>query len=319
MRCIVTRLKDIGIREKVLVDDWPDPGSPSDNEVRTRTIYSGITNGTERNDLIGGNYAHADKDLPAGGGYQNVGEVIEVGASVQKLKVGDVLYMSRDHSEYCLEEEERLHIVLPNEVNPKEAALFGLTSVAMRSCRNANLRVGDRLLIVGAGILGQMAAQIATIMGARVTLCDIDTHRLDIAKAVGAAEEVIDVNGQGWEDYIPNLGFRIVLDAAGVPGMEDKLLKAVEKHGTVMFIAGRSKVEYTFNTGQGREITIKQNSHFDRSDLHNLCRLVSRGLVQIAPLIQDVVPVTEAKHIYEKLRDEPQTLFGTVFDWRETT
>lgn len=74
MRAIVTRLKNGNTREKVLVDDWPDPESPADNEVRTRTIYSGITNGTERNELLGGNYAHADEDLPATGGYQNVGK-----------------------------------------------------------------------------------------------------------------------------------------------------------------------------------------------------------------------------------------------------
>ena len=60
----------------------------------------------------------------------------------------------------------RLHIKLPDEIDQKEAALFGLTSVAMRSCRNADLHMGDRLLIVGAGILGQMAAQIAAVITA---------------------------------------------------------------------------------------------------------------------------------------------------------
>lgn len=88
-----------------------------------------------------------------------------MGSNVRDLKVGDVLYMSRDHSEYCLEAEDRLHTKLPGEIDPKEAVLFGLTSIAMRSCRNADLRMGDRLLIVGAGILGQMATQIAAIMG----------------------------------------------------------------------------------------------------------------------------------------------------------
>ena len=98
--------------------------------------------------------------------------------------------------------------------------------------------------------------------------------------------------------------------------MEDKLITAAKKHGTVMFIAGRFRVEYIFNRGQGREITIKQNSHFDNSDLYHMCRFVSKGMIQIAPLIQDVVPVAEAKRIYDTLRDEPQKLLGTVFDWR---
>ena len=316
MRAIVTRLKPDGTREKVLVDNWPEPGAPAENEVRTRTLYTGITNGTERNDLLSGNYASPDDELPARGGYQNVGEVIEVGSGVQGLEIGDVLYMSRSHLEFCLEPEDRLHIKLPTGIKPKEAALFGVAGVAMRCCRNADLRIGTRMLVVGAGIVGQLAAQIAASIGACVTLCDVDEHRLKIAETIGAADKIINVGGDGWDKYIPDFGFDIVLDAAGVLGMEDKLITAAKKHGTVMFIAGRFRVEYIFNRGQGREITIKQNRHFDNSDLYHMCRFVSKGMIQIAPLIQDVVPVAEAKRIYDTLRDEPQKLFGTVFDWR---
>ena len=74
-------------RQKVLIHDGPEPGAPTSNEVKTETIYSGITNGTERNQLIGGNYAPKDEQLPtSGGGYQNVGRVIEVGPDVKELQ-----------------------------------------------------------------------------------------------------------------------------------------------------------------------------------------------------------------------------------------
>ena len=316
MRAIITRLKSDGTREKVLIDDWQDPGAPAENEVRTRTLYSGITNGTERNDLLGGNYAHEDGKLPAVGGYQNVGEVIEVGSGVQDLEFGDLLYMSQRHLEFCLEPEDRLHIKLPPEIKMEEAALFGVAGVAMRCCRNANLRIGDRMLVVGAGIVGQLVAQIAASVGARVTLCDVNAHRLEIAEAIGDADEIIDVDGDGWDKHIPDGGFDVVLDAAGVLGMEDKFISAAKRHGTVMFIAGRFRVEFTFNRGQRREITIKQNSHFDNSDLYHMCRFVSKGIIQIGPLVQDVLPVAEANGIYDTLRDEPYKLLGTVFDWR---
>jgi len=300
----------------VLVDDWEDPGAPAENEVRTRTLYSGITNGTERNDLLGGNYASKDHELPATAGYQNVGEVIEVGSDVQDLAFGDLVYMSRSHLEFCLEPEDRLHIKLPADIKPVEAVLFGVAGVAMRCCRNADLHIGDRMLVVGAGIVGQLVTQIAASTGACVTLCDINEHRLEVAQSIGAADEIVNVDGDGWDKHVPESGFDVVLDAAGVPKMEDKLITAAKRHGTVMFIAGRFKVEYTFNRGQRHEITIKQNSHFDNSDLYHMCRLVSKGMIRIAPLIQDVVPVAEAKGIYDTLRDEPQKLLGTVFDWR---
>ena len=303
-------------RQKVLVHDWPEPMGPTGNEVKTETIYTGITNGTERNQLIGGNYAPKDEQLPTGGnGYQNVGRVIEVGPDVSELQVGDVLYMSAAHSEYIVMAEDDLLIKLPDSIDHTEAALFGMTSVAMRTCCNTELKMGERVLIVGTGIIGQVAAQIAAVMGARPTLCDVNPNRLALAREIGAAETVLNVSGDGWEKGVADGTFDAVIDFAGVPGMEDQLIRAVRRRGRVIFIAGRGKVTYTFNLGQGQEIQLKQNSHFDRDDLQNLCRLVGRGLVKIAPLIRDVVPVSEAKRVYDTLRDNPTELLGTVFVW----
>ena len=244
-----------------------------------------------------------------------MGRVIEVGPDVNELQVGDVLYMSAIHAEYVVFAEDDLLIKLPASIDRTEAALFGMTSVAMRTCRNTELKMGERVLIVGAGIIGQVAAQIAAVMGARATLCDINPNRLELAREIGAAETVLDVSGDGWEKGVADGTFDAVIDFAGVPGMEDQLISAVRRRGRVIFIAGRGKVTYTFNLGQGQEIQLKQNSHFDRDDLENLCRLVDRGLVKIAPLIRDVVPVSEAKRIYDTLRDNPTELLGTVFVW----
>jgi 2-desacetyl-2-hydroxyethyl bacteriochlorophyllide A dehydrogenase len=315
MRAIVTRLMPDNRREKVLVTDWPEPPAPAGNQVKTRTLHSGITNGTERNDLVRGNYAHSDEQLPAGWGYQNVGQVIETGPDVKRLKVGDVLYLSQDHMEYCVTPEDGLLIQLPAQVDPQQAALFGMASVAMHSCRHAELRMGQCFLIVGAGFIGQAAAQIANVMGARVTLCDVDQARLDVARTIGAAEEVVDVSGEGWQRHIQDFTYDAVLDVAGVKGMETRLIAAAKTRGTVLFIAGRFEVNYNFNVGQGHEITIKQNSHFDNDDLANLCRLVARGMVKIGPLIQEVAPASDAKRIYDLLRDTPNQLFGTVYQW----
>jgi threonine dehydrogenase-like Zn-dependent dehydrogenase len=101
-----------------------------------------------------------------------------------------------------------------------------------------------------------------------------------------------------------------------MPDQQREKVAAAKSRGMVLFIAGRFQVDYTFNLGQMHEITICQNSHFDNDDLANLCRLVRRGMVCIGPLIQDVVPPTEAKRIYDTLRDTPNKLFGTVFDWK---
>ena len=315
MRILVTQRNEDGSRFKSMVADWEESGPLAPSQVRTKTLYSGVTNGTERNDLLRGNYCKPDDMLPAPWGYQNVGEVIEVGSEVTRLRVGDVVYSSADHVEYAVFDEDFLYIVLPPEFDRKEAALLGMASVAMHTCRNADIRVGEHVLVVGGGIIGQTAAQIANAMGARVDLCDINEERLTLAREIGAAEQVHDVSGDGWADHITDFTYDVVIDVAGAPGIEDRLVAAATHRGRVMLIAGRHSVCYDFNEGQRHEICIKQNSHFDNSDLANLCRLVARGQVTLAPYVRDVVPVEEAQAIYDKLRDTPQELLGTVFVW----
>ena len=315
MRALVARVRPDGQREQVLVEDWPEPGRPIGNEVKTQTIYSGITNGTERNNLIGGNYALADECLPRSIGYQNVGRVVEPGPDVKELKVGDVLYMSVPHEELAVKPEDSLLIKLPPDVDPQHAALFGMASVAMRTCHNAEVGIGERVLIVGLGSVGQLASQVANVIGARVTACDIDPRRLELARDIGAAEEVFDSSGDGWARHIGEGTYDAVIDFAGVAGMEDRLIAAVRIQGRVLPVAGRLKVSYTFNLAQHHEVAIKHNSHFDRDDLANLCRLVQRGMVRIGPLIRNVVSVNEAASTYDTLRDRPSELLGTVFVW----
>ncbi len=318
MRAIVIRNQDAKIREKVLVPDWPAPAPPHTNQVKIKTLYSGITNGTERNQLLKGNYAPGDRLLPMPTGYQTVGRVIETGPDTQHLQTDDIIFIGQStggHLDYIVLAEDALLIKLPDAVDLSEAAIYGMAAVALNTIRNTDPKIGERVLVVGAGCVGQVAAQFAALQGARVTICDIDDRRLEIARQVGAAEQTLNVEGDRWSAQIADESFDAVLDFAGVPGMEEQLILAMRTGGRVLFIAGRDRVDYPFNLAQRRLITVKQNSHFYVDDLENLARLHSRGRIDLASLIQDVVPAAEAKRIYDTLRDRPNDLLGTVFSW----
>ena len=202
---------------------------------------------------------------------------------------------------------------LPPSVDPREAALFGMASVAMRTVSNSDPRPNQQVLVVGAGVVGQVATQLAALRGTHVTLCDLDEQRLQIAREIGALDTT--VNGENWDDVIGAGPFHHVIDLAGALSMEDKLVEAVSTHGVLNLVAGRFRVDYSFPFGQGRQITIKQNSHFTRDDLHALCRLATKNLVHLKTLLRDVVALDDAARIYDTLRDRPQQLLGTVFDW----
>ena len=317
MKALITRLTADNQREGVLVTDWPDPGKPVGNQIRTKTVYSGVTNGTERNFLVRGNYAPKDTSLPCSMGYQMIARVIETGPDVKQWKVDQLLYMATPHAEYTVVPEDAKLIEVPPEIDPKHAALFGMASVAMNTCRTIDVRMGERVLIVGLGCIGQIASQIANSMGAKVTTCDIDQNRIDLARKIGAAEEVYNVSGENWSKHILDDSYDVVIDVAGVPDMEDKFIHAIRIKGRIILMGGRFKVNYTFGEGQNKELTIKQTGSFSGDDLANLSRMVQLSAVKIGPLIRDVVTLDDAGRIYEKLRDRPHELLGTVFSWQE--
>lgn len=315
MRAIVTKLLPDKRREKVVVSDWPEPTSPIDNEVLCEAVFTGLTNGTERNQLTGGNYAPSDERLPTGGGYQNVGRVIETGPDVTELQLGELIYASKDHVERFTIPEDGLLLKLPADIDPGEAALFGISGVAMHCCRRVYPRIGEKVLIIGQGCIGMFAAQIAYAMGACVTVCDIEESRLEQTRQLGVAEQVINTSGDGWNAHVEEGRFDAVMDFAGVGDMITPMIHACKARGRVLLVAGRFEVNYTFNVGQHKEISILQCSHFNRDDLENLCRFLRQDSIKIAPLIRHKVRVDDAPQIYRWLRDEPMRLLGTVFEW----
>ncbi|MDE0481342.1 MAG: zinc-binding dehydrogenase [Candidatus Poribacteria bacterium] len=315
MKAIVIKLLPDKRREKTVVTDWKEPAPPERNEVLCEAVFTGLTNGTERNQLIGGNYAPSDESLPCGGGYQNVGRVIETGPDVTQLQVGDLIYASVDHVERFTIAENGLLLKLPDDIDPAEAALFGISGVAMHCCRRVDPRIGERVLIVGQGCIGMFAAQIAHAMGARVSVCDIDESRLEQVRQLGIAENVFNTSGDGWKAQMADGSYDAVMDFAGVPDMVTPMIQACKTRGRLLLVAGRFDVNYTFNVGQFKEIGILQCSHFTRDDLENLCRFLRQGSIKIAPLIRHKVNLNEVPQIYRWLRDEPMRLLGTVFEW----
>ena len=159
------------------------------------------------------------------------------------------------------------------------------------------------------------AAQIAYAMGARVSVCDIDESRLEQMRQLGIAENVFNTSGDGWKAQIADGGFDAVMDFAGAPDMVTPMIQACKTRGRLLLVAGRFDVNYTFNVGQFKEISILHCSHFTKDDLENLCRFLRQGSIKIAPLIRHKVNLTEVPQIYRWLRDEPMRLLGTVFEW----
>ena len=284
-----------------------------------QTLYSGLSNGTERNVLLGGNYGGS---WPSRCGYQCVSRVIEVGARISGFHAGDIVYTGTfpGHVPYHTARETDLIIKLPGDIDLRHAALFGVATVPIHDIRRANISIDDQVLVVGAGVVGQFAAQAARVVGANVTVVDLDDARLALARELGA-DTIINIGtAAGQAQLQANKPYSTVIECSGGDVL-DMLIGGKSGAGVigyrarVLIIAGRQDVCYNFNAGQNTEIAVLQAGHFTQIDLEHVLRLMRKGAIRIQPLLKDLVPIAEAIRIYDQLRDQPNTLLGTVFQW----
>jgi len=167
----------------------PDPG-PDDVLVRTR--YSGVSRGTETLVFRGGvpptqyptmraPFQDGDFPAPVKYGYLNVGTV-EHGPS-----------QLRGRTVFCLYPHQTAYVVpvsavtpVPDGVPARRAVLAGTVETAVNALWDAAPLIGDRITVVGAGMVGcSVAALLARFPGVHVQLVDADPAREGIAKALG--------------------------------------------------------------------------------------------------------------------------------------
>jgi threonine dehydrogenase-like Zn-dependent dehydrogenase len=167
----------------------PEPGR---DDVMVRTLRSGVSRGTEtlvfRGSVPSDQYAamrapfqEGDFPAPVKYGYLNVG-VVEQGPA-------DL----RGRTVFCLYPHQTAYVVpagavtvVPEDVPPARAVLAGTVETAVNALWDAAPMIGDRVAVVGAGMVGCCVARLLSrFPGADVTLVDVDPGRADVAAALG--------------------------------------------------------------------------------------------------------------------------------------
>lgn len=121
-------------------------------------------------------------------GYSAAGRVVAVGEGITDFAVGDRVAcagsQSAFHAEYiCV--PRNLCAPVPDGVSDAEASTVTLGAIAMQGVRRLEPTLGEAVVVIGLGILGQLTVQLLKSAGARTIGIDIDHRRLDEARAVG--------------------------------------------------------------------------------------------------------------------------------------
>ena len=185
----------------VRYDDYEERVLKS-GEVRILTLFSGISAGTEMSHYRGTNpfrYKKYDSDsklfsdeedksyYPRGTGYEEIGKIVEIADDVSSVETGMIVYGQWQHrSSTILPAEIAAKHVLPDGLDPICGIFSQIGAIAYNGILDAQINVGETVLVMGQGIPGLITTQLAHLSGARVIAADLHQMRLEKAAEVGA-------------------------------------------------------------------------------------------------------------------------------------
>jgi predicted dehydrogenase/threonine dehydrogenase-like Zn-dependent dehydrogenase len=128
-------------------------------------------------------------DQPMPLGYSSAGEILRIGEGLDDLKVGQRVVCAGGgyavHAEYVLVPRNLL-AELPDHVDYESAAFSTLGAIALHGFRLSQSQLGERVAVIGLGLLGLLMVGIANAAGCQVLGVDLDPYRVDLAKAMDA-------------------------------------------------------------------------------------------------------------------------------------
>lgn len=308
-----------------------------------------ISPGTE---LAGAKKARQDPsrkpDDPRPFGYQNSGEILEVGQGVTEFKPGDrVACMGggcAQHTNYAVV-PKNLCALLPDNVSHEEGAFNHLAITSLHAIRRGQPELGEYLVVVGLGLVGQMAARFGQLAGQYVMGWDLAPFRCEIARKWG----IDDTTVIGEEDeadkakaFTRGAGFDMAVMAFGGDGTKAlQQVKAVMKvtpdthaMGRICLVGGLATesrwggglgnldLRACSRTGPGYHDEPWEHGEVEyppvfmrwttRTNMEFALRLMSEGKLDVKSLITHKLPLAQIDEAVTAHIENPNATLGTV-------
>ena len=271
-------------------------------------------------------FSKLEQPLPLG--YCNVGEVVAVGAGIVDLQIGDRVASNGPHAELvCV--PRNLVAKIPDNVSDDEAAFTVIGSIGLQGVRLLNPTLGETVVVVGLGLIGLLTAELLRLNGCRVIGFDFDEDKLEIARQKGIlvanpsqgtdpVKFVEDLtNGVGADGIIITAsakGNDIVSQAArmsrkrgrivlvGVVGLDLSRAEFYEKELSFQVSCSYGPGRYDDNYEQkGLDYPLPFVRWTENRNFQTLLQLISSGLLDVKPLITEVVPLEDYQKIYGQI------------------
>ena len=308
-----------------------------DNEVLIEIAVTSISAGTERANLIGDpniSYGSAPKVVfPRQLGYSAGGTVVAVGKAVNAVNPGDRVACSwTKHSKYCVLKAEQVYR-LPDNISFSEAALVHIATFPLAAIRKCELELGESAIVMGQGILGQIAVKLLRAAGAApIIAVDPVAAKREQALLLGA-DYALDPFAEDFAATVKRItcgGASVAIEVTGKGAGLDGVLDCMRQFGRVALLGCTRSSDFSidyYRKVHGPGITLigahtmarpKRESHggwwTEKDDAEALIRLISVGRLDLGSMVEEIHSPMEAPEIFGRLATNAH--FPIVqFDW----
>jgi 2-desacetyl-2-hydroxyethyl bacteriochlorophyllide A dehydrogenase len=272
---------------------------------------------------------------PFATGYSLVGRVTAVGNEVKHFKAGDRVAIRAAHQRYVVTTWKDLYRI-PEAVSDEDATWFGLANIAQNGVRRAEHKLGDAVVVVGLGLLGQLVTQYARLLGAwQVIAIDPAQNRLAMASAHGATTTLAMTVEAAYDEVMrltKGAGADVVYEITGVAAVFAGALRLPRRFGCLLLLGdtGNPAAQHltpdvvlkglrVVGAHDGNPPAVSTDyapwTHQNMAEL--FFSYLSRGDMRVSDLIMHRYSPDQAAEAYNMLMERRADAMGVIFDWTQ--
>lgn len=302
---------------------------PAEGEVLIRVKMAGLC-GSDLHRYLGDRPV---KQYPMILGHEFVGIIEKVGRNVQEFKVGDrvvanpyftcgkCMFCISGHRNLCrsrfslgidvpgcfaeyIKVPEYALCALPDHVPDKDVAMVEPTAVALRAIKKCGPVLGRKVVVIGAGTMGQLISQLANSSGAEVIVSDVVDKKLDVCRQMGAKHVINALQ----EDPVAavkkltgGLGAPVVIETAGLSKTVEQAVDMVQPGGRIVVVGLSTKPAAVRPVDIARNEIEIYGAVLYIEEFGEAVNLVSERMFEYEPIISHVLPLNECRDGFELL------------------
>lgn len=314
------------------------------DEALLRPLYGGIC-GSDLNSYRGTNAYMAYPRVP---GHEFSCEIVEIGENDRGFKAGDIVtanpyfncgkcYSCRrglvnacmsnqtmgvqregGFSEYMAMPISRL--IDGKGLDAKTLALIEPFCIGYHGIQRAGVKEGDRVLVVGAGTIGVLAAIAAKSRGAKVWICDVAPKKLEYALRFGLDGTVLNDSPEALTRAVDEItdgnGFDVTVECVGLPSTFQNCLDAACFGGRVAVIGvGKHNIDLDFTVIQKKELNIYGSRNALTRDFEELIDTVKRQGLKLDDVVTNVYPFEDAAKAFEDFHQNAGSMLKVMIQF----